>query len=80
MTHEELGDALSWTGDTALIDCLDDALTTQSEEALHARLDQEAAAAFAVLEGRSRQRLLHRKHARRRHRPGVIRQSDSCED
>lgn len=66
MTPEELGDALSWTGDTVLIDRLDEALAAETGAALEGRLDPSAKATLAALPPRARQRLQRAPEVTRR--------------
>lgn len=66
MTPEELGDALSWTCGTVLIDRLDAALVERSEAALVARVGGEAVEALAGLDARSRRRVLRAPEVTRR--------------
>jgi hypothetical protein len=66
VTPEELGDALSWTRDTALIDHLDTALALWTEMAVDVRVDDEAVEALARLDERGRRRVLRAPEVTRR--------------
>jgi hypothetical protein len=66
MTADELGDALSWTGDTALIDRLDSALTARIEAALQDQMDDETVEALAGLDERFRRRVQRAPEVTRR--------------
>lgn len=58
MNADAIGDALSWVGDAALIEALDEAFMADCESALRARIDLKTADAVERLDARALRRLL----------------------